>query len=83
MTSAAYIHVNQTYTLMKINHVTNERFPRILSPRHKKPAMGSRISHVDFCLQGEERTEEVEEFLFRVKEKKNDLVNLSNNRYTK
>ena len=53
MTSAVYIHVNQTYTPMKIKPMTNKRFLRILSPRHRIPATGSWISRVDFCLQEE------------------------------
>ena len=32
MTSAAYIHVNQMYMLMKMKHMTNKRFLQILSP---------------------------------------------------
>ena len=41
------------YMLMKIKHVTNKRFPQILSSRYKIPVMGSWISQVNFCLQEE------------------------------
>ena len=33
---------------MKIKHVTNKRFPQILSPRHRIPAMGNGIRSIDF-----------------------------------
>ena len=86
MTSAAYIHVNQTNTQMKIKHVTNEISPRILSPRHKIPATGSWISHVDFSLRRRNRKGRIMPF-FMLKEKKTtdkkkNPVNWLSNRHT-
>ena len=94
MTSAAYIHVNQMYTLMKIKHVTNEVFPQILSPRHRMPATGSLISHVDFASKkGKEKKkmknafvvleERKEERKKETTDEKKNPINLSNNRHIK
>ena len=69
MISAASTHVNQTYTLMKIEHVTNKRFPRILSLRHRIPATSSWISHVNFVSKKKEQKNK-NNALFMLKKKK-------------
>ena len=59
MASAAYIHVNQMYMLMKIKHVTNKRFLQILSPQLNTSDRQLDKSY-QFCLQEEEGIEKEE-----------------------
>ena len=57
------------YTLIKIKHVTNERFPRILSPWHRIPATANWLSQVDFVSKKKEDKKKKNAFL--VLEEKN------------